>query len=88
MKKNYNGLLYLLPPTIPIIIYIILYLFGIPNLKDYQIKIFIIGVLVSIVVLYYLINISWGKYAIIIKRSLSFNLAWPQAAGSMSRNTQ
>jgi len=24
MKKNYNGLLYLLPPTIPIIIYVML----------------------------------------------------------------
>jgi len=75
MKKNYNGLLYLLPPTIPIIIYIMLNLFGIPNLKDFQIKIFIIGVIVSIIVLYYLIKISREKYVDIIKRSLSFNLA-------------
>jgi len=75
MKKNYGGLLYLLPPTIPILLYITLYLIGIPNLKDYQIKIFIIGVLISIIVLYYLIKISLEKYASIIKRSLSFNLA-------------
>ena len=75
LKKNYNGLLYLSPPIIPILIYIILYLFGFSNLKDYQIKIFIIGVLVSIMILYFLIKISWKKYAIIIKRSLSFNLA-------------
>jgi integral membrane protein (TIGR00529 family) len=75
MKKNYGGLLYLLPPTIPIILYILLYLMGIPNLKDYQIKIFIIGVLFSIIVLYYITKFNWGKYASIIKRSLSFNLA-------------
>ena len=79
-KKEYSGLIYLLPPVIPIVIYIIIFsiftIIGIENLKDYQRSIFIVGVILSIFSLYYLIKIDWKKYVEIIKRSLSFNLAF------------
>jgi len=79
-KKEYSGLIYLLPPIIPIIIYIISFsifiLSGIENLKDFQRSIFIFGVVISIAFLYYLIEIDWKKYYEILKRSVSFNLAF------------
>lgn len=74
-KKEYNGLIYLLPPIIPIIIYLALFFLDIPNLKVYQRSVFIIGVLISIIFLYYLIKINRAKYIEILKRSLSVNLA-------------
>jgi len=79
-EKEYSGLIYLLPPVIPIIIYIILFsiftIIGIENLKDFQRSIFIAGVILSILSLYYLIKIDWKKYVETIKHSLSFNLAF------------
>jgi hypothetical protein len=79
-KKEYSGLLYLLPPIIPIIIYLLIVIIfefiGIKNIKDIQRSIFIIGVIVSIVILYFLIDINYKKYINIIKKSISFNLAF------------
>jgi len=79
-KKEYSGLLYLLPPVIPIIFYIIFFstftAIGIENLKDFQRSIFIVGVVFSILTLYFLIKIDWKKFYEIIKRSVSFNLAF------------
>ncbi len=79
-KKEYSGLIYLLPPIIPIIIYIIFFstftVIGIENLKDFQRGIFIVGVVFSIFSLYFLVKIDWKKYYEIIKRSLSLNLAY------------
>ena len=79
-KKEYSGLKYLLPPVIPIIIYIIIFsiftLIGIENIKDFQRSIFILGVVFSIAFLYYLIKIDRTKYYEILKHSLSFNLAF------------
>jgi len=79
-KKEYSGLIYLLPPIIPIIIYIIFFsifiLIGIENLKDFQRSVFIFGVVISIAFLYYLIEIDWKKYYEILKCSVSFNLAF------------
>ena len=69
-KKNYNGLIYLLPPTVPLVFYVILYFVGIPRVRS-----FLIGVLFSILLLYYLIKIDRKKYVDIIKKSLSWNLA-------------
>jgi len=78
-KKEYSGLIYLLPPIVPIIIYIIILLaftlIGIENLKDFQRSIFIAGVILSILSLYYLIELDWEKYLTILKKSISFNLA-------------
>jgi len=79
-RKEYSGLIYLLPPIIPIIIYIIFFstftAIGIENLKDFQRTIFIVGVVLSIFALYFLIKIDWKKFYQIIKRSVSFNLAF------------
>ena len=79
-KKEYNGLIYLLPPIIPIIIYLVILtifsIFGFGDIKDFQRFIFIIGVFISIFILYILLKIEWKKYFEILKRSLSFNLAF------------
>jgi integral membrane protein (TIGR00529 family) len=78
-KKDYTGLIFLLPPLIPILIYILIFLILFLNgtseiLKDYQIKIFIIGVVLSIFFLFYLIKNTKKEFIQIIKRSISFNL--------------
>ena len=79
-KKEYNGLIYLLPPIFPIIIYLVILtifsIFGFGDIKDFQRFIFIIGVFISIFILYILLKIEWKKYFEILKRSLSFNLAF------------
>jgi len=74
-KKDFKGLIYLFPPIIPILLYVVLFIIGFPNLKDNQRNIFNIGVLVSIVLLFFIINIDFNKYFKIIKESISFNLA-------------
>jgi integral membrane protein (TIGR00529 family) len=79
-KKDYRGLVYLLPPVLPIIVYIlffsILTAIDIKNIKDFQRSIFILGVIFSIISLYYLVKIDWKKYFKIIKQSVSLNLAF------------
>jgi len=69
-EKNYNGLIYLLPPTVPLVFYAALYFVGFPRVRS-----FLIGVLFSILLLYYLIKMDRKKYVNIIKKSLSWNLA-------------
>ncbi|KYK21611.1 hypothetical protein AYK21_00725 [Thermoplasmatales archaeon SG8-52-2] len=79
-KKDHVGLVYLLPPVLPIIVYILFFsmfaAIGIENLKDFQRSIFILGVVFSILSLYFLIDIDWKKYLRILRQSLSFNLAF------------
>jgi len=79
-KKEYNGLIFLLPPIIPIIIYLIFVvifdIIELENIKDFQRSVFIFGVVLSIITLYFLIKIDFKKYYNIIKDSLSFNLAF------------
>lgn len=79
-KKEYHGLLFLIPPTIPIILYIIaaviFIILDLENLKNYQITIFILGTLLSIFSLYFLIKIEWKKYKDILKKSFSLKLAF------------
>ena len=78
-KKDYKGLVYLLPPILPIIIYVLFFiafiLAGFQNIKDFQRIIFIIGVILSLITLYYLLGIQWKEYLNILKKSVSFNLA-------------
>ena len=76
IDRDYSGLKFLLPPIIPIILYVILFAVGFPNLKYYQKTIFIIGVFLSLIILYFLTKIEWKKYLNIIKESLSFKLAF------------
>lgn len=74
-KRDYSGLIYILPPVTPVFIYLVFFLLGFQNLKEYQIKIFTIGVVISIFLLYYLTHINRSEYIKILKNSLSFNLA-------------
>ena len=74
-KKDFKGLIYLFPPIIPILLYVVLFIIDFPNLKDNQRNIFNISVLVSIVLLFFIINIDFNKYIKILKESISFNLA-------------
>jgi len=78
-EKDYKGLVYLLPPIIPILIYVLFFivfiLAGFQNIKDFQRIVFIIGVILSLIALYYLLDIQWREYLEILKKSVSFNLA-------------
>jgi hypothetical protein len=71
-KKNFTGLIYLIPPLIPIFVYVILQIFDIPRTRS-----FIIGVLLGLILLYILIKIPSKEYIQILKKSLTckFGLA-------------
>lgn len=74
-KKNYSGLVYLLPPILPILFYIGLLLVGFSDVKDYQRIVFILGVVASIVLLFVLVRLEWPEFRVMLKKSLSINLA-------------
>jgi len=69
-EKNYTGLIYLLPPIVPLFFYGVLQFFDFP-----QIRSFLIGVVFSIILLYFLIKISFKEYIQIIKKSITWKLA-------------
>ena len=69
-KKDYSGLLYLLPPILPLFIYGILQIFGVP-----QIRSFLIGILLSIILVFYLTEGTKEDYIRIFKKSITYNLA-------------
>jgi len=69
-KKDYSGLIYLLPPILPLLIYGILQIFGVP-----QIRSFLIGILLSIILVFYLTDGTKKDYFEILKKSITFNLA-------------
>ena len=69
-EKDYTGLIYLLPPIVPLFFYGALQPFGIP-----QIRSFLIGVVFSIILLHFLIKISFKEYIQIIKKSITWKLA-------------
>jgi integral membrane protein (TIGR00529 family) len=69
-EKDYSGLIYLLPPILPLLIYGFLQIFGIP-----QIRSFLIGVIISIILVFYLTDRTKEDYFGILKKSISFNLA-------------
>ncbi len=69
-KKEYRGLIYLLPPLVPLFFYGILQIFDFP-----QIRSFLIGIIFSIILLYFLIKISFKEYIQIIKKSITWKLA-------------
>jgi uncharacterized protein len=79
-KKEYKKLTFLLIPTTPIILYILIFIIAIPfqefSIYDYQRSIFIIGLIGSFFILYFLLSLSIKKYLNIIKKSLSFNIAF------------
>jgi len=69
-EKNYTGLIYLLPPIVPLFFYGVLQFFDFP-----QIRSFLIGIVFSIILLYFLIKISFKEYIQIIKKSITWKLA-------------
>jgi hypothetical protein len=69
LARSYQGLKYLLPPTIPLLFYP-LKLFGLSETRC-----FLIGVVVSLLVLYFLLRIDGKQYLLILKKSFTWNLA-------------
>lgn len=68
-NKSYSGLIFIIPPLLPIILYSILQYFGIS-----EIRAFLIGVLISIILVYYLSDISTNEFLKILKKSLTWKL--------------
>ena len=69
-EKDYSGLIYLLPPILPLFIYGLLQLFEVP-----QIRSFLIGIILSIGLVFYLTKRTKKEYFKIIKKSITYNLA-------------
>jgi hypothetical protein len=67
-KKDYQGLQYILPPIVPLLFYPLTYI-GLSETRC-----FLIGVTVSLVLLYYLINLDTRTYLGILKKSFTWNL--------------
>jgi integral membrane protein (TIGR00529 family) len=69
-KREYNGLIYLIPPVTPLFFYGVLRIVDFPETTS-----FLIGIIVSIVVLYFLTKIKVKEYLQILKKSLTWKLA-------------
>jgi len=69
-KRDYSGLIYLTPPILPLFVYGFLQIFGIS-----QIRSFLIGVLLSIALVFYITDKTRQEFFQILKRSITFNLA-------------
>lgn len=69
-NKAMHGLKFLLPPILPLFVYAILWFFGVS-----QIRAFLIGIIVSLFLVYFLTKISFDKFLDLIKKSLNFKLA-------------
>jgi len=67
--KDYSGLMFLLPPIVPLVFYAVLQLFGFP-----QIRSFLIGVVFSIILVYFITNINRRDYIQALKKSLTWKL--------------
>lgn len=69
IKKDYHGLVFILPPVIPLLFYL-LKLVGLTETRC-----FLLGVSVSLLILYFLVDIDTKRYTGILKKSLTGNLA-------------
>lgn len=69
IKKDYHGLVFILPPVIPLLFYP-LKLVGLTETRC-----FLLGVSVSLLILYFLVDIDTKRYTGILKKSLTGNLA-------------
>jgi len=68
--KEYSGLIYLIPPVTPLFFYGALRVIDFPETTS-----FLIGVIFSIIVLYFLTKIKVKEYLQILKKSLTWKLA-------------
>ena len=71
-KKDYSGLIYLIPPVLPLAFYGFLQFFDVPNI---QVRSFIIGVFFSIILLYFITKTTIHDYIRIVKKSVALKLA-------------
>ena len=69
-KKDPAGLIYILPPILPLFFYVLLINFGFTEYRA-----FLIGIIFSIILLYFLLKIGQSEYIKLIKKSLTINLA-------------
>lgn len=69
-KKDPTGLIYILPPILPLFFYILLINFGFTEYRA-----FLIGIIFSIILLYFLLKIGQSEYIKLIKKSFTINLA-------------
>ena len=69
-QKNFQGLIYLIPPLIPILVYAALQFFDIPRTRS-----FIIGVFLGLLLLYLMVKLPSKEYAQILKKSLTWKFA-------------
>lgn len=69
-NKSYSGLIFIIPPILPVALYAFLQFFGFS-----EIRAFLIGVLLSIIVVYYLSGINTKEFLEILKKSLTWKLA-------------
>jgi hypothetical protein len=70
IKRDYSGLIYLIPPLVPLIFYWIL-----TPLNLTQIQSFLVGVIFSIFLLYFLIKPNKKEFLQMMRKSLTINLA-------------
>jgi uncharacterized protein len=68
--RNFHGLVYLLPPIVPLLFYPLTYV-GLSETRC-----FLLGVFVSIFLLFLLTKSDWKNYSGIIKKSLTWKLAF------------
>jgi len=69
-KKDYSGLIFILPPIVPLFFYLVLMNFGFSEFRS-----FLIGTIFSIILLYYLVKPEKKDYIQLIKKSLTLKLA-------------
>ena len=69
-KSDYRGLIFIIPPILPIILYAILWVFDFPKVRS-----FLIGIVLSIIILYYLTKENSKDFFKIFKKSLTWKLA-------------
>jgi integral membrane protein (TIGR00529 family) len=69
-KHDYTGMVYLLPPLFPLIFYGFFQIFNFP-----QIRSFLIGIVFSIIILYFILNIKIQDYFNIVFKSINFKMA-------------
>jgi len=68
-NNNYSGLIFLIPPILPIIIYAILWFFDFPKVRS-----FLIGIILSIILLFFILKDN-KNFPNIFKKSLTYKLA-------------
>jgi len=69
-NRSYNGLVFIIPPILPVALYAVLQFFSFGEIRT-----FLIGVLLSIVLVYFLSGITIKEFLQIIKKSLTWKLA-------------